>query len=61
MLTFYRFIYVFLGNTLRLNSDLVLSRIGATAMDTVNEYRLLSWLGMQEDIHRMVIYQVRGI
>lgn len=46
-----------IGNTLRLNSDLVLSRIGATAMDTVNEYRLLSWLGMQEDIHRMVIYQ----
>jgi len=46
-----------IGNTLRLNSDLVLSRLGATAMDTVNEYRLLSWLGMQEDIHRMVIYQ----
>jgi len=42
---------------LRLNSEFVLSRLGATAMDTVNEYRLLSWLGMQEDIHRMVIYQ----
>jgi len=46
-----------IGATLRLNSDLVLSRLGVTAMDTVNEYRLLSWLGMQEDIHRMVIYQ----
>ena len=23
----------------------------------VNEYRLLSWLGQQEDIHRMVLYQ----
>ena len=46
------------GNTLRLNSEFVLSRLGATAMETVNEYRLLSWLGMQEDIHRMVIYQV---
>ena len=41
-----------------LNSEFVLSRLGATAMETVNEYRLLSWLGMQEDIHRMVIYQV---
>ena len=46
------------GNTLRLNSDFVLSRLGATAMESVNEYRLLSWLGMQEDIHRMVMYQV---
>ena len=23
----------------------------------VNEYRLSSWLGQQEDIHRMVLYQ----
>lgn len=46
-----------IGNTLRLNSDFVMSRLGASAMDTCNEYRLLSWLGMQEDIHRMVLYQ----
>ncbi len=24
---------------------------------SVNEYRLSSWLGMQEDMHRMVLYQ----
>lgn len=24
---------------------------------SVNEYRLLSWLGQQEDIHRVVLYQ----
>jgi lysophospholipid hydrolase len=23
----------------------------------MNEYRLSSWLGQQEDIHRMVLYQ----
>lgn len=46
-----------IGNTLRLTSEFVQTRLGASAMDTVNEYRLLSWLGMQEDIHRMVLYQ----
>ena len=24
---------------------------------SINEYRLASWLGQQEDIHRMVLYQ----
>ena len=26
----------------------------------MNEYRLSSWLGQQEDIHRMVLYQCDG-
>jgi len=24
---------------------------------SVNEFRLFSWLGQQEDIHRMILYQ----
>ena len=24
---------------------------------SINEYRLSSWLGQQEDVHRMVLYQ----
>lgn len=26
-------------------------------MSSVHEYRLSSWLGQQEDIHRIVVYQ----
>uniref|UniRef100_A0A8C5DSE6 lysophospholipase n=1 Tax=Gouania willdenowi TaxID=441366 RepID=A0A8C5DSE6_GOUWI len=46
-----------IGPTLLLTSDLIKQRLGATALDSVHEYRLSSWLGQQEDIHRIVLYQ----
>jgi len=46
-----------IGPTLRLSTDLVQLRLGSTALDPVNDYRLSSWLGQQEDVHRMVLYE----
>uniref|UniRef100_A0A8C6UAE6 Patatin-like phospholipase domain containing 7b n=1 Tax=Neogobius melanostomus TaxID=47308 RepID=A0A8C6UAE6_9GOBI len=46
-----------IGPTLLLTSDSIKQRLGATALDSVHEYRLSSWLGQQEDIHRIVLYQ----
>jgi len=46
-----------IGPTLRLTSEIIQTRLGASALDSMNEYRLSSWLGQQEDIHRMVLYQ----
>jgi len=46
-----------IGSTLRLSTDLVQLRLGSTALDPVNDYRLSSWLGQQEDVHRMVLYE----
>ncbi|XP_027053667.1 patatin-like phospholipase domain-containing protein 7 isoform X1 [Pocillopora damicornis] len=46
-----------IGPTLLLTSSLVRSRLGSSAMDSMNEYRLSSWLGQQEDLHRIVLYQ----
>ncbi|KAF7658943.1 hypothetical protein LDENG_00005450 [Lucifuga dentata] len=46
-----------IGPTLRLTSDIIKQRLGAAALDSVHEYRLSSWLGQQEDIHRIVLYQ----
>lgn len=46
-----------IGPTLRLNSEIVQNKLGNAAFDSINEYRLSSWLGQQEDIHRMVLYQ----
>ncbi|CAL8278047.1 unnamed protein product [Merluccius merluccius] len=43
--------------TLLLNSDSIKQSLGAAALDSVHEYRLSSWLGQQEDIHRIVLYQ----
>ncbi|KAJ8309093.1 hypothetical protein KUTeg_013967 [Tegillarca granosa] len=45
------------GTTTRLTSDIVKQRLGFAALDSVNEFRLYNWLGQQEDIHRMTIYQ----
>ncbi|PWA26828.1 hypothetical protein CCH79_00000776 [Gambusia affinis] len=45
------------GPTLLLTSDIIKQRLGAAALDSVHEYRLSSWLGQQEDIHRIVLYQ----
>lgn len=46
-----------IGPTLRLNSEVVMNKLGKGAFDAMNEYRLSSWLGQQEDIHRMVLYE----
>ncbi|XP_037115340.1 patatin-like phospholipase domain-containing protein 7 isoform X2 [Syngnathus acus] len=43
--------------TLLLTSDIIKQRLGSAALDSVHEYRLSSWLGQQEDIHRIVLYQ----
>ncbi|XP_062398636.1 patatin-like phospholipase domain-containing protein 7 isoform X2 [Sardina pilchardus] len=46
-----------IGPTLLLTSDTIRQQLGAAALDSVHEYRLCSWLGQQEDIHRIVLYQ----
>ncbi|KAM7392123.1 hypothetical protein PAMP_022756 [Pampus punctatissimus] len=45
------------GPTLLLTSDIIKQRLGSAALDSIHEYRLSSWLGQQEDIHRIVLYQ----
>nr|XP_033815856.1 patatin-like phospholipase domain-containing protein 7 [Geotrypetes seraphini] len=45
------------GPTLLLTSDNIKQRLGLAALDSVHEYRLSSWLGQQEDNHRIVLYQ----
>ncbi|KAJ8395866.1 hypothetical protein AAFF_G00027490 [Aldrovandia affinis] len=49
-----------IGPTLLLTSDIIKQRLGSAALDSVHEYRLSSWLGQQEDIHRIVLYQSDG-
>nr|XP_046241990.1 patatin-like phospholipase domain-containing protein 7 isoform X3 [Scatophagus argus] len=46
-----------IGPTLLLTSDIIKHQLGSAALDSVHEYRLSSWLGQQEDIHRIVLYQ----
>ncbi|XP_014385178.1 PREDICTED: patatin-like phospholipase domain-containing protein 7 [Myotis brandtii] len=46
-----------IGPVLLLTSDNVKQRLGSAALDSIHEYRLSSWLGQQEDIHRIVLYQ----
>lgn len=50
-----------IDNTLLLNSSFIRKQFGPTAFDQSNEYRLSSWLGQQEDQHRMVLYQCDNI
>ncbi len=42
---------------LLLTKDLILNKLGQSALERVNEYRLCAWLGQQEDHHRIVLYQ----
>ncbi|XP_056129424.1 patatin-like phospholipase domain-containing protein 7 [Lampris incognitus] len=46
-----------IGPTLLLTRDIIKQRLGSAALDSVHVYRLSSWLGQQEDIHRIVLYQ----
>jgi len=45
------------GNSLRLTSTYVRQVLGSSIMDVSHEYRFYSWLGQQEDKHRLVLYQ----
>lgn len=47
--------------TLLLNSSFIRKQFGPSAFEQSNEYRLSSWLGQQEDQHRMVLYQCDNI
>ncbi|XP_069783699.1 patatin-like phospholipase domain-containing protein 6 isoform X4 [Narcine bancroftii] len=46
-----------IGPTLLMTSDIIRQRLGASALDSIHEYRLSAWLAQQEDIHRIVLYQ----
>uniref|UniRef100_A0A8D0STJ5 lysophospholipase n=1 Tax=Sus scrofa TaxID=9823 RepID=A0A8D0STJ5_PIG len=46
-----------IGPILLLTSDNIKQRLGTAALDSLHEYRLSSWLGQQEDVHRIVLYQ----
>ncbi|XP_033114501.1 patatin-like phospholipase domain-containing protein 7 isoform X2 [Anneissia japonica] len=46
-----------IGSCLRLTSDYILKTLGGSALDSIHEFRLTSWLGLQEDFHRIVLYQ----
>uniref|UniRef100_A0A8C3DMW5 lysophospholipase n=1 Tax=Corvus moneduloides TaxID=1196302 RepID=A0A8C3DMW5_CORMO len=46
-----------IGPTLLLTSDIIRARLGSSALESIQEYRLSGWLAQQEDIHRIVLYQ----
>uniref|UniRef100_A0A8C6QJQ8 lysophospholipase n=1 Tax=Nannospalax galili TaxID=1026970 RepID=A0A8C6QJQ8_NANGA len=46
-----------IGPTLLLNSDIIRARLGASVLDSIQEFRLSGWLAQQEDAHRIVLYQ----
>ncbi|XP_044528907.1 patatin-like phospholipase domain-containing protein 6 isoform X2 [Gracilinanus agilis] len=46
-----------IGPSLLLNSDTIRARLGASALDSIQEFRLSGWLAQQEDTHRIVLYQ----
>uniref|UniRef100_A0A3Q2YHV0 lysophospholipase n=1 Tax=Hippocampus comes TaxID=109280 RepID=A0A3Q2YHV0_HIPCM len=46
-----------IGPTLLLTSDIIRERLGASALDSIHEYRLSGWLAQQEDLNRIVLYQ----
>lgn len=50
-----------IDNTLILTKDIIIDKLGPSALDKVNEYRLCAWLGQQEDHHRIVLYQCENL
>lgn len=46
-----------IGPVTLLTSEFVKETLGQTALDRQSEYRLCSWLGLQEDQHKVVLYQ----
>ena len=47
----------FAGPTLHLTQNLIIDRFGDSAFESINDYRLSAWLGQQEELHRIVVYQ----
>lgn len=47
--------------SLRLTSEYVKAMLGQNIMDGPHEYKLNSWLGQQEDKHRIVLYQCDSV
>ena len=45
------------GPVSHLTSNVILDKFGPTALEPNHEFRLNSWLGQQEDRHKVVIYQ----
>jgi lysophospholipid hydrolase len=41
-----------IDNALILTKDLITEKLGPSALDSVNAYRLCAWLGQQEDHHK---------
>ncbi|VDI76760.1 Hypothetical predicted protein, partial [Mytilus galloprovincialis] len=46
-----------IGLTTRLTSDIVKQNLGTGAFDSINEFRLFNWLGQQEDMNIITLYQ----
>lgn len=51
------YIHPFAGSSIRLTMDVVCQAFGATNFESIHDYRLISWLGQQEDTNRIVLYQ----
>ncbi|UJR38136.1 hypothetical protein I4U23_030815 [Adineta vaga] len=46
-----------IGPTLHLTQQLIMDRFGDSAFESINDYRLSAWLGQQEELHKIVVYQ----
>lgn len=46
-----------IGSVTLLTSEIVKKTLGQSALDRQSEYRLCSWLGIEEDKHKIVLYQ----
>ncbi|CAF3655549.1 unnamed protein product [Adineta steineri] len=46
-----------IGPTLHLTQQLIIDRFGDSAFESINDYRLSAWLGQQEEVHKIVVYQ----
>lgn len=56
-LIFEKMNFIFSGPTLYLTQKLIIDRFGDSAFESINDYRLSAWLGQQEELHRIVVYQ----
>lgn len=50
-------LFFWLGPTLHLTQKLIVDRFGESAFESINDYRLSAWLGQQEELHKIVVYQ----
>jgi lysophospholipid hydrolase len=45
------------GKVKRISSDVVCQELGVNTPDSVHDYRLNAWLSIQENRHKVVVYQ----